>query len=323
LFFSSFLLSLPNQFPLIMKTLRYFYHPDHLRSSSWITDGKGYAIQHLHYLPFGEDWVDQRNASWNAPYTFSGKEKDVETGYSYFGARYYDSGLSIWLSVDPMSDNTPFATPYAYCANNPVNLVDPDGRENKPALNWARANMSNKGIPFGQWFGGASGWSYKKGTIPTQTVCYESCFMAYMNSNDKIVSLLKETGFATKSGGFVGRSTPNGGMNWFKNGDGTDRSFVTDISKGELGDIVFMGNHQEMQGHAVLLNGLPEFGKDANGNVDKNTMILNTLSTGTDNGDFGERTFTFKKQDDGSWKQEGGAEYTFRGYGQINSEYDQ
>ena len=107
---------------------RYFYHPDHLGSSSWITDGSGNVIQHLHYLPFGEDWVDQRNASWNAPYTFSGKEKDVETGYSYFGARYYDSGLSIWLSVDPMSDKYPNLTPYAYCANNPVILVDPDGR---------------------------------------------------------------------------------------------------------------------------------------------------------------------------------------------------
>ena len=86
-------------------------------------------IQHLHYLPFGEDWVDQRNSSWNAPYTFSGKEKDVETGYGYFGARYYDSGLSIWLSVDPMSDKYPSMSPYNYCANNPVILVDPDGRE--------------------------------------------------------------------------------------------------------------------------------------------------------------------------------------------------
>ncbi len=118
-----------------MKTLRYFYHPDHLGSSSvstplnnhWITDGSGNAIQHLHYLPFGEDWVDQRNASWNAPYTFSGKEKDVETGYSYFGARYYDSGLSIWLSVDPMSDKRCWLSPYNYCQNNPIILIDPDG----------------------------------------------------------------------------------------------------------------------------------------------------------------------------------------------------
>ncbi len=90
--------------------------------------GSGNAIQHLHYLPFGEDWVDQRHSSWNAPYTFSGKEKDAETGYGYFGARYYDSGLSIWLSVDPMSDKYPIMSQYNYCANNPVMLVDPDGR---------------------------------------------------------------------------------------------------------------------------------------------------------------------------------------------------
>ena len=108
---------------------RYFYHPDHLGSSSWITDNTGRPIQHLHYLPFGEDWVDQRNTSWNAPYTFSSKEKDVETGYGYFGARYYDSGLSIWLSVDPMSDKYPSMSPYNYCANNPVKLIDPNGME--------------------------------------------------------------------------------------------------------------------------------------------------------------------------------------------------
>jgi len=71
----------------------------------------------------------QRNTSWSAPYTFSGKEKDAETGYGYFGSRYYDSGLSIWLSVDPMSDKYPSMSPYNYCANNPVILVDPDGRE--------------------------------------------------------------------------------------------------------------------------------------------------------------------------------------------------
>ena len=73
--------------------------------------------------------MTHRNSSWNAPYTFSDKEKDVETGYGYFGARYYDSGLSIWLSVDPMRDKYPSMSPYNYCAYNPVIFVDPDGRE--------------------------------------------------------------------------------------------------------------------------------------------------------------------------------------------------
>lgn len=44
-------------------------------------------------------------------------------------ARYYHSTLSIWLSVDPMSDKYPSTSPYTYCGNNPVRLVDPDGRE--------------------------------------------------------------------------------------------------------------------------------------------------------------------------------------------------
>ena len=59
---------------------------------------------------------------------FTGKERDRETGFSYFGARYYDSDLSgLFLSVDPMADKYPNISPYAYCAWNPVKLVDPNG----------------------------------------------------------------------------------------------------------------------------------------------------------------------------------------------------
>ena len=62
-------------------------------------------------------------------YTFSAKERDSETGLSYFGSRYYSSDLSIWLSVDPMSDKYASLSPYNYCANNPVKLVDPKGED--------------------------------------------------------------------------------------------------------------------------------------------------------------------------------------------------
>ena len=64
------------------------------------------------------------------PFVFTGKEKDEETGYGYFGARYMDHELTtMWLSVDPMADKYPSISPYVYCAWNPVKLVDPDGRE--------------------------------------------------------------------------------------------------------------------------------------------------------------------------------------------------
>ena len=63
------------------------------------------------------------------PYSSTGKERDSETGFSYFGARYYDSDLMTgWLSVDPMADKYPGVSPYTYCAWNPIKLVDPDGR---------------------------------------------------------------------------------------------------------------------------------------------------------------------------------------------------
>ena len=58
------------------------------------------------------------------------EQRDEETGYGYFGARYMDHELmTMWLSVDPMSDKYPSISPYAYCAWNPVKLVDPDGND--------------------------------------------------------------------------------------------------------------------------------------------------------------------------------------------------
>jgi RHS repeat-associated protein len=54
------------------------------------------------------------------------KELDNETSYTYFGARYYDSELSVWLSVDPMSDKYPSLSPYCYSANNLVVLLYPN-----------------------------------------------------------------------------------------------------------------------------------------------------------------------------------------------------
>lgn len=74
-------------------------------------------------------------------FTFTGKERDQETGYSYFGARYYDSDLSgLFLSVDPMTDKYPSISPYAYCAWNPVRLVDPNGMDTIVSINIDNGN---------------------------------------------------------------------------------------------------------------------------------------------------------------------------------------
>ena len=91
--------------------------------------------------------VNRTKNVWFYPFTFTGndprkgwripldeikynEQRDEETGFGYFGARYMDHELmTMWLSVDPLADKYPSISPYAYCAWNPVKLVDPDGRK--------------------------------------------------------------------------------------------------------------------------------------------------------------------------------------------------
>jgi RHS repeat-associated protein len=116
------------------ETIQFYYHPDHLGNSAFITDGNGEVYQHLEYFPFGETFIDEHSNQQLTPYLYNGKELDDETGLYYYGARYYDPVTSIWENVDP-SWETPQQidkSPYAYVQNNPVILVDPDGNQGEP-----------------------------------------------------------------------------------------------------------------------------------------------------------------------------------------------
>ena len=82
-----------------------------------------------HGTTFTNDYVQSCSVDFRGC-SFTGKERDEETGYGYFGARYMDHELmTMWLSVDQMADKYPSISPYAYCAWNPIKLVDPDGKE--------------------------------------------------------------------------------------------------------------------------------------------------------------------------------------------------
>ena len=81
--------------------------------------------------------IVEHNQSANHPagvgydnkFKFNGKELDDATGMYYYGARYYDPRISIFVSVDPLAEKYPNWSPYAFCYNNPINVIDPDGRE--------------------------------------------------------------------------------------------------------------------------------------------------------------------------------------------------
>lgn len=96
--------------------MQFYYHPDHLGSSSYVTNLDGEVSQHIEYVPFGEVFIEERNNTWNTPYLFNAKEFDEETGLYYYGARYYEPRLSLWMSTDPLQEKFVDASPlYIVC----------------------------------------------------------------------------------------------------------------------------------------------------------------------------------------------------------------
>lgn len=110
---------------------RYWYHPDYLGSVAMVTNKAGVVHQYFLTNPWGEQMYtyNAQSQGFDSPYRFNGKELDQETGYAYYGARYYDNQLSMWLSVDPlaMKGNNILRSPYVFTNNNPIMMVDPDG----------------------------------------------------------------------------------------------------------------------------------------------------------------------------------------------------
>ena len=106
----------------------FFYHSDHLGSTSYITDDHANITQYDAYLPYGELLVDEHSSSEDLPYKFNGKQFDDETGLYYYGARYMNPMTSLWYGVDPLAEKYPDESVYAYTHNNPVKFVDPNGK---------------------------------------------------------------------------------------------------------------------------------------------------------------------------------------------------
>ena len=106
----------------------FFYHSDHLGSTSYITDDHANITQYDAYLPYGELLVDEHSSSEDMPYKFNGKQFDEETGLYYYGARYMNPMASIWYGVDPLAEKYASMGGYVYTLDNPVKLVDTDGR---------------------------------------------------------------------------------------------------------------------------------------------------------------------------------------------------
>ncbi|MBI4208390.1 MAG: hypothetical protein HY538_01620 [Deltaproteobacteria bacterium] len=109
-----------------------YLYPDHLGSTSLVSNSEGEVVESFQYTPFGEISGTLHSTLDSSHYQFTGQERDATSELSYFNARYYDATLSRFLSVDPIFSGGNLhdpqqRNPYSYARNNPMLYLDSTG----------------------------------------------------------------------------------------------------------------------------------------------------------------------------------------------------
>jgi len=119
----------------IKNDVPYYYYKDHLGSVRAVVNSSNSLISAQDYAcpPWRDAWgylLDGRSyQSDESKFKFTGKERDKESNYDYFGARYYDARIGRWGQVEPLLDKYPQISPYNYSIDNPLNIIDPNGKD--------------------------------------------------------------------------------------------------------------------------------------------------------------------------------------------------
>ncbi len=104
----------------------HYYLKDHQGNNRVVINHSGTAEEVNHYYPFGGTFAGTGSVQ---PYKYNGKELDARKGLNWYdyGARHYDAALGRFTTADPLAEKYYGISPYAYCNNNPVRFIDPDG----------------------------------------------------------------------------------------------------------------------------------------------------------------------------------------------------
>ena len=105
---------------------KYYYLKDHLGSIRVVVDTVGEIVSYSDYDPWGMI-LNGRSSNYgfaDDKYKFTSKELDQETQYYHYTWRPYDGRVARWLQVDPLTDITPEISPFVYCNDNPISIMD-------------------------------------------------------------------------------------------------------------------------------------------------------------------------------------------------------
>jgi len=106
---------------------RFHYQADGLGSVTDITDQFGVVVRAYVYDTFGG--IAQETGTLANPYTYTGREFDIESGLYFYRARYYDPNAGRFLSEDPIRYNSGEINLYRYVRNSPMGGIDPFGKD--------------------------------------------------------------------------------------------------------------------------------------------------------------------------------------------------
>ena len=108
---------------------RYYYLKDHLGTIRAVLDNGKNIVFAQDYDIWGYLLENRTSGKDDIKNKFTGKERDKETTYDYFGARYYDSRIGRWGTTEPLYDKYLSFSPYNYGVNNPLSLKDINGND--------------------------------------------------------------------------------------------------------------------------------------------------------------------------------------------------
>jgi RHS repeat-associated protein len=109
-----------------------YFITDHLGSTRAIVNANGSILEQKDYYPFGKEHENANLISSTNRWNFSGKEKQTisDLGWLDFSARMYaNCEMPIFTTQDPLAEKYYSISPYAYCANNPLRFIDPNGMD--------------------------------------------------------------------------------------------------------------------------------------------------------------------------------------------------